>query len=114
MSTVFDAIVAGEIPCDKVLETETILAFKDIAPKAPVHILIIPKKKIRCLQETSPEDLPVIADMIGAAIRLASEFSIADGYRLLTNNGKKGGQVVEYLHFHLIGGKTFASHTGLD
>lgn len=114
MSTVFGRIIRGELSCDKVFENERVIAFKDIAPKAPVHILIVPKKEIRCLQEISSEDLPLVAEMMLIATQLASEFSIADGYRLTTNNGKKGGQVVEHLHFHLIGGKTFSSHTGLD
>lgn len=114
MSTVFGKIIRGEIPCDKVFENERVLAFKDIAPKAPVHILIIPKKEIRCLQEVTPEDMPLVTEMISVAMQLASQFSIADGYRLLTNNGKKGGQVVEHLHFHLVGGKMFSSHVGLS
>ncbi|MBS0627496.1 MAG: histidine triad nucleotide-binding protein [Verrucomicrobia bacterium] len=114
MSTVFGKIIRGELPCDKVFESENIIAFKDIAPRAPVHILIVPKKEIRCLQEVSLEDLPLVTEMIAVAMQLASQFSIADGYRLITNNGKKGGQVVEHLHFHLVGGKTFSSHTGLE
>jgi histidine triad (HIT) family protein len=114
MSTVFGKIIRGELPCDKVFESEKIIAFKDIAPKAPVHILIVPKKEIRCLQEVALEDLPLVTEMISVAMQLASQFSIADGYRLITNNGKKGGQVVEHLHFHLVGGKTFSSHTGLE
>ncbi len=114
MSTVFGKIIRGELPCDKVFENERVIAFKDIAPKAPVHILVVPKKEIRCLQEVATEDLPLVTEMISVAMQLASDFSIADGYRLITNNGKKGGQVVEHLHFHLIGGKTFSSHTGLE
>ena len=113
MSTVFGKIIRGEIPCDKVFENERILAFKDVAPKAPVHILIIPKKEIRCLQEVSPEDLPLVTEMISVATQLASQFSVADGYRLVTNNGKKGGQVVEHLHFHLVGGELFSPHVGI-
>lgn len=114
MSTVFGKIVRGELPCDKVFENPRILAFKDIAPKAPVHILIIPKKEIPCLQSVEPEDLSLVTEMISIAQQLAKEFSIEDGYRLITNNGRKGGQVVDHLHFHLIGGKTFVSHTGLQ
>lgn len=114
MSTVFGRIVKGELPCDKVFENSRILAFKDIAPKAPVHILIIPKKEIPCLQSVEPEDLSLVAEMVSVAQQLAKEFSIADGYRLITNNGRKGGQVVDHLHFHLIGGKTFVLHTGLE
>jgi len=114
MSTIFGRIIEGTLPCEKVYENERILAFKDIYPKAPVHLLIVPKKEIRCLQEIEPEDGPVLAEMLLVAKELAAKFSIADGYRLITNNGKKGGQVVEHLHFHLVGGKTFCSDTGFD
>lgn len=114
MSTIFGKIVRGEIPCNRVFENERILAFKDIAPKAPVHILIIPKKEIRCLQEVQQEDLPLVMEMIAVAQDLASQFAISDGYRLLTNNGRKGGQRVDHFHFHLIGGGLFSSHTELD
>lgn len=114
MSTVFGKIIRGEIPCDKVFENDRILAFKDIAPKAPVHLLIIPKKEIRSLQDLAPEDLPLAAEMVAIAQDLARKFSIADGYRLVVNNGKKGGQVVEHLHFHLLGGHSFSSHLDLE
>jgi histidine triad (HIT) family protein len=105
MSSVFSRIIAGELPCDKVFENERILAFKDINPVAPVHLLIVPKKEIPDLQSVSPEDLPLIGEIIAVAQKLAVEFSIADGYCLLTNNGKGGGQIVFHLHFHLIGGR---------
>ena len=114
MSTIFGKILRGEVPSDKVFENERILAFKDIAPKAPVHILIIPKKEIRCLQEVQPEDLSLVTEMIAIAQVLAAQFGVEDGYRLLTNNGRKGGQQVDHFHFHLIGGGLFASHTELD
>jgi len=105
MTTVFGKIIAGELPCEKVFENERILAFKDINPVAPVHILIVPKKEIINLQAVTPEDLPLVGEMIAVAQKLAEEFEIADGYRLLTNNGRGGGQIVFHLHFHLIGGK---------
>ena len=105
MTTVFERIISGEIPSQKVFENERILAIKDIAPQAPIHFLIMPKKKISCLQEVSAEDLPLIAEIIDVAQQLAKEFDIADGYRLLTNNGEDAGQTVFHLHFHLIGGK---------
>jgi histidine triad (HIT) family protein len=114
MTTVFGKIIRGELPCDKVFENERILAFKDIAPKAPVHLLIIPKKEIPSLQEVGQEDLPLVAEMLSIAQHLARQFSIADGYRILINNGRKGGQVVEHLHIHLIGGKLFSSDTDVQ
>jgi diadenosine tetraphosphate (Ap4A) HIT family hydrolase len=105
MTTVFGKIIQGKLPCQKVFENERIIAFKDIAPAAPVHILILPKKEIPKLQDLSKEDLPLIAEVIAVAQKLAEEFDIADGYRLLTNNGEDAGQTIFHLHFHLIGGR---------
>lgn len=105
MATVFGKIIAGALPCEKVFENERILAIKDIAPVAPVHILIIPKKEISNLQALQPEDFPLIAEVISVAQQLAEEFDIEEGYRLLTNNGSEAGQTVFHLHFHLIGGR---------
>lgn len=105
MTTIFGKIIKGEMPCKKVFENESILAFEDIAPKAPVHILIVPKKEIANLQSVGPDDLPLIGEMIAVAQLLARETGIEDGYRLVTNNGLNAGQVVFHLHFHLLGGK---------
>jgi histidine triad (HIT) family protein len=105
MTTVFGKIIKGELPCTKVFENERILAIEDIAPIAPVHILIMPKKEIRDLQSVKPEDLPLITEIIQVAQKLADQYSIEKGYRLLTNNGSEGGQIIFHLHFHLIGGK---------
>ena len=113
MATVFGLIIAGKLPSKKVFENERILAFKDIAPKAPVHILIIPKKEILNLQAVSPDDMYLVTEMICVAQELAQEMGISEGYRLLTNNGKEGGQVVNHLHFHLIGGKPLQTHIDL-
>ena len=105
MTTVFAKIIKGELPCKKVFENERILAIEDIAPVAPVHILIMPKKEIRNLQAMGPEDLPLIAEIAEVAQKLADEYNIEDGYRFLTNNGHEGGQIIFHLHFHLIGGR---------
>lgn len=105
MSTIFAKIIRGELPSKKVFENERILAIEDIHPIAPVHILIMPKKEIPNLQSVSPHDLPLISEIVEVAQKLAEELQIADGYRLLTNNGSKGGQVIFHLHFHLIGGR---------
>lgn len=105
MKSVFKKIIDGELPCDKVFENERILAFKDIHPVAPVHILIIPKKVIDRLQAVKEQDLPLIGEMIAVAQNLAKEHGILEGYRLLTNNGPLSGQIVDHLHFHLIGGR---------
>jgi diadenosine tetraphosphate (Ap4A) HIT family hydrolase len=105
-TTIFEKIIRGELPAEKVFESEHILAIKDINPVAPVHILIIPKKEIADLQSISEEDLPLIGEIVVVAQTLAKRFNIADGYRLLSNNGISAGQSVFHLHFHLIGGRT--------
>lgn len=105
MTTVFGEIIAGRLPANKVYEDDQILAIEDIHPVAPVHLLIMPKKEIRDLQSVAPEDLPLIAQIVQVAQQLAEEYGIGDGYRLLTNIGPQGGQVVFHLHFHLIGGR---------
>ena len=111
MTTVFGKIIEGKLPCKKVFENERILAIEDIAPVAPVHILIMPKKEISSLQTLKSEDMPLIAEIIEVAQQLANEYNIEDGYRLLTNNGHEAGQTVFHLHFHLIGGRRL-SHLG--
>lgn len=105
MSSIFSKIVKGELPADKVFENERILAFKDIHPIAPVHLLIIPKKEIPNLQSLVPDDLPLISEIAAVAQLLAKEFDIEEGYRLITNNGAMAGQEVFHLHFHLLGGR---------
>lgn len=109
MTTVFGRIIAGEIPSDKVYESERILVIKDIAPAAPIHLLIIPKKEIKDLQSVEPEDLELIAECITVAQQLADRYGISNGYRLLTNNGPSAGQTVFHLHFHLLGGRTLGA-----
>lgn len=103
--TIFGKIVSGELKADKVFENERILAFKDINPAAPIHILIIPKKEISNLQSVRGEDLALIGEIITVAQELAKKFKITDGYRLLVNNGPEAGQTIDHLHFHLIGGR---------
>ena len=103
--TIFGKIIRGELPSEKVFENERILAIKDIHPIAPVHLLIMPKKEIPNLQSVQPEDLPLIAEIAEVAQKLAVEFDVTDGYRLLTNSGSESGQVIDHLHFHLIGGR---------
>lgn len=105
MSTIFGKIIKGNLPADKVYENERIIVIKDINPKAPVHLLLIPKKEYPSLQEVPKEDLLIIQEIIYVAQDLARKFDVADNYRLLTNIGTKAGQSVFHLHFHLIGGK---------
>jgi histidine triad (HIT) family protein len=82
-----------------------VIAIKDLHPVAPVHILIIPKKEISSLQNMQPEDVFLVSEIVKVAQKLAIQFNIQEGYRLLTNNGKEAGQTIFHLHFHLIGGK---------
>ncbi len=105
MTSVFTKIIKGELPAEKVFENDRIIAIKDIRPVAPVHLLIISKKEISCLQALPAEDLPLVFEMIQVAQELSIRFGIADGYRLLTNNGESAGQTIFHLHFHLIGGR---------
>lgn len=112
MTTIFGKIIKGEAPCDKVFENERIIAFKDIAPHAPVHILIVPKKEIPTLQDVGPEDYPLMGEIIAIAQKLAKEYEIENGYRLLVNNGSEAGQVIFHLHFHLIGGRPLTHSLG--
>lgn len=103
---IFCKIVAGETPCDKVYEDKEILAFKDINPKGPVHILFIPKKHYPTLNDVPEKDLPIISKIFGIAQKVAKEQGVAEsGYRTLINTNKNSGQIVFHIHWHLIGGK---------
>ncbi|RKY39053.1 MAG: histidine triad nucleotide-binding protein [Candidatus Omnitrophota bacterium] len=103
---IFCKIVARQIPAEIVFEDERILAFNDINPQAPVHILIIPKKHIERLSDLHPSDKDLMAEIIFKAKQLAEDKGIAErGYRLVINNNKDAGQAVFHLHFHLIGGR---------
>ena len=101
----FCKIINGEILSNKVYEDEEILAFKDIKPLAPVHILIIPKKHIECAKDLKVEDEKVIGKIFTVINKLAKEFKLDNGYRIINNCGEDGGQEVMHLHFHLLGGK---------
>lgn len=103
--SIFTRIIQKELPADIVFENERIIVFKDIYPAAPVHLLLCPKKEIIGMQAVAAEDWPVIIELLQIAQKLAEQFQIAEGYRLLTNNGSLAGQQVFHLHFHLIGGK---------
>ena len=102
----FLKIIDREIPADIVYETEELLAFRDIAPKAPTHILIIPKVHIRTVNDIEPQHATLIGKMFLVAAELADQEGIAeDGYRLIVNCNRDGGQVVFHLHMHLLGGR---------
>ncbi|MFC7748604.1 histidine triad nucleotide-binding protein [Paenibacillus thermoaerophilus] len=106
---IFCKIVSGDIPSTKVYENDDVLAFRDIQPQAPVHILIIPKKHIPTWNDLTPEDGRIVAEIAKAAQIVAREQNVADsGYRLVNNCNKDGGQVVYHLHVHLLGGEKLA------
>lgn len=106
MECVFCKIVKGELPSRKVYESENVVAFHDIQPQAPVHIVIIPKKHIPTMNDVGSEDDAVVAEIFAAARQIAAEQGIdASGYRLINNCNADGGQVVYHLHIHLLGGR---------
>ncbi len=109
MNTIFGKIINGELPAKKVFENDRILAIHDVHPIAPVHILIMPKKEIANLQALAESDLPLLNELMSIVQKLAKEFGIEKGYRLLTNNGSDAGQTIFHLHFHLIGGRVLGS-----
>jgi histidine triad (HIT) family protein len=102
----FCKIVAGEIPAEIVRESDRLLAFRDLNPQAPTHILLIPKDHIESVAELSDDHGDTLADIMQAATQLAGAEGIAEsGWRLVTNVGADGGQTVFHLHFHLLGGR---------
>lgn len=110
MECIFCAIGAEEIPTDIIKQNDEFLAFPDINPKAPVHILIIPKAHIGSISTLSDDDSPMLGRMIGFAREVAFEKGIAEsGFRLVFNNGRDAGMEVDHLHLHLLAGKKLGS-----
>lgn len=111
---IFEEIRDKEAPADIVYENEYVTAFKDIYPGAPVHILIIPNKKIASLNDILEQDSKYLSEILLSAKHIAKQFNIHEsGYRLITNCNKDGGQEIDYLHFHLIGGLPLGRMIGL-
>jgi len=105
MDCIFCQIADGKIPTQFLMETDTIVAFRDIQPAAPVHILIIPKKHIETLNDLGDSEVGLMGQMVKAATELAKKQGIAEsGYRLIMNCNKDGGQEVFHIHLHLLGG----------
>ncbi len=102
----FCKIAAGLIPSSKVYEDERVLAFHDIDKKAPVHILIIPKKHVTSVAALGDEDFGTVAHIIRIARDIAAAQGLENGFRLVANTGQDGGQTVDHLHFHLLGGRS--------
>ena len=105
MDCLFCKIVAGEIPSAKVYEDEMILAFRDIAPMAPTHILVIPKVHIGSVAELTAENSAVVAHIFAAIPKIAEAEGLAGGSRVVSNCGPDAGQTVQHLHFHILGGR---------
>lgn len=107
MDCLFCNIVKGQIPSEKVYEDNDVYAFKDVNPEAPVHILIIPKRHIKSVDELEETDKELVGHIFLVAKKLAKKNKLENGYRLVSNIGEEGGQSVKHLHFHLLGGRSF-------
>ena len=104
MDCLFCKIAAGEIPSNKVYEDELVLAFYDIAPAAPVHVLFIPKMHLAGVREVTAENAAVVAHIFSVIPQVAAQLGVTD-YRIVSNNGADAGQTVQHLHFHLLAGR---------
>ncbi|MBB76855.1 MAG: histidine triad nucleotide-binding protein [Planctomycetaceae bacterium] len=105
--TIFKRIIDGEIPADVVYDDELCLAFRDINPQAPTHILVIPKKEIASVNGLTDADQALVGHLYLVIVRLAKDYDLAaTGYRVVVNTGTHGGQTVDHLHFHLLGGRS--------
>ena len=107
MATLFEKIIARDIPADVVFEDDQCIVIKDINPAAPVHILIIPKKPIPKLADAEPEDQALLGHLMLTAGEVARQLGVEEGFRLIVNNGEGGGQTVFHLHLHLLAGRDF-------
>lgn len=112
MDCIFCKIAAGEIPSTKAYEDDTVLAFYDLEPQAPVHILIIPKEHITSVAELNEGNSAVVSHIFEVAAKIAKEKGLDNGYRIVTNTGECAGQTVKHLHFHLMGGRDFGWPAG--
>ena len=101
---IFCRIARGEIPSQKVYEDDEVLAFKDVRPAAPVHVLLVPKLHIASLYEAGQDHAPLLGRLLGLTGRIAREQGATDGFRTIVNTGRVGGQEVYHLHIHVIGG----------
>ena len=106
---IFCKIVAGDVPSTSVAEDDTVLAIRDIAPRAPTHVLLLPREHIRSAAELTDADAALLGRLFAMSAEIARSEGIADGgYRVVTNIGTWGGQSVDHLHFHLMGGRPFS------
>ena len=103
-NTIFDKILAGDIPAKVVYEDEHVLAFHDVNPQAPVHVLVIPKQKVVRFQDLPEQDLTMVGRLFQTAAIVARQLGLEDkGYRVVVNNGEQGQQTVAYIHLHILG-----------
>ncbi len=105
MPTLFSKIITREIPANIIYEDEHCLAFRDINPQAPTHVLLIPKQEIPRLADAQPPDQALLGHLLLAAGKVARQLGIADAFRLVVNNGAEAGQTVFHLHLHILGGR---------
>lgn len=113
MECIFCQIVAGKLPSDIVYQDEEVIAFRDINPQSPIHVLIIPRKHISSLAELAEGEAPLMGHMVKIANQLAKKEGVAQsGYRLVVNSGQEGGQLVPHLHLHLLGGRQLSGTMG--
>jgi histidine triad (HIT) family protein len=106
MDTLFDKILAGDIPAEKVYEDDTVLAFKDINPQSPIHVLVIPKNRVARFAELKDRSPETVGAFFMGVSRVAAKLELEEnGYRVVVNNGRDGQQTVEYLHAHILGGR---------
>ncbi len=103
--TIFGKIIRREIPADIVYEDDLAIAFRDVAPQAPVHLLVIPKEPIAQLSDAKSKDHALMGHLLLTAKRVAEQAGLTSGYRLVINNGADGGQSVSHLHLHILGGR---------
>lgn len=106
--TIFSKIIKGDIPASKIYEDEHCIAINDISPRAPIHILVIPRKAIPRLVDASAEDKALMGHLMWVAGEIARQKGISDAFRLVVNNGKGAGQTVFHLHLHILGGTAFS------
>lgn len=112
MDCLFCKIINGEIPSNKVYEDDQVFAFRDIAPQAPTHILIIPKQHIKSAAEIDESNSAVVAHIFEVAAKIAKQEGLDEGFRIVNNCGDIAGQTVKHLHFHLMGGREFGWPAG--
>ena len=105
MTTIFGKVIRREIPADIVYEDELCLAFRDINPQAPTHVLVVPKKEIDMLSNAKAEDQALLGHMMLAACQIARQLGVGDAFRVVVNNGAEAGQSVFHLHLHILAGR---------